>query len=334
MATSSQLSSCLLPAHAGAKAWAFRDVLKREDLQRIFSFKIRGAFNKMCALSAAERARGVVCASAGNHAQGVAVAAAHLGVRATIVMPEATPINKVNATMRFGGKVVLHGASYDEAFEEAKRIEASENRVFVHAFNDEQVMAGQGTIGLELLEQNPYLDAIVVAIGGGGRDTVTGGSGRDYILGDGGRIVFHSNGNVQRVETRDDAGVFPPEARRFFAHAGLVSGDGRDPKLVVQFLGPLIDERRQREHEKFFHHAACEQFFEDEPGLDGFAEADFIGEQCAAPQRAEHTKRRAHLIFEPPNAAVRQTEEIVGLVGHPPQGRALAQRKIPEISEG
>ena len=161
------LSPCaysdMLSKETGTKCW-----LKLENLQMTGSFKERGACNKLMTLDASERARGVICASAGNHAQGVAYHATRLGMSATIVMPEATPINKVNATQRFGGKIVLHGASYDEAYEEAKRIEVAENRVFVHAFNDDQVMAGQGTIGLELLEQNPYLDAIIVAIGGGG----------------------------------------------------------------------------------------------------------------------------------------------------------------------
>jgi threonine dehydratase len=149
-----------------SKCW-----LKLENLQMTGSFKERGACNKLMALSDEERSRGVVCASAGNHAQGVAYHSRRLGIDATIVMPEATPLNKVQSTRGFlkdSGKIVLFGASFDEAQEEARRIQAAEGRIFVHPFDDDLVMAGQGTIGLELIEQNPYLDAVVVAIGGGG----------------------------------------------------------------------------------------------------------------------------------------------------------------------
>jgi threonine dehydratase len=142
--------------------------LKLENLQRTGSFKERGACNKLTAMSPADRACGVVCASAGNHAQGVAYHAERLGMDATVVMPEVAPLVKVTCTRGFGARVVLHGATFEEAFEKAKEIEAAEHRIFVHAFEDERIMAGQGTIGLELLEQNPYLDAVVVAIGGGG----------------------------------------------------------------------------------------------------------------------------------------------------------------------
>jgi threonine dehydratase len=142
--------------------------LKLENLQMTGSFKERGACNKLKSLSDADRKHGVICASAGNHAQGVAYHAAKLGIDAKIVMPEVTPLIKVQSTRNFGGTVILHGTNYDEAYEEARRIQAEENRVFVHPFDDDEIIAGQGTIGLELLEQNPYLEAIVVAIGGGG----------------------------------------------------------------------------------------------------------------------------------------------------------------------
>jgi threonine dehydratase len=142
--------------------------LKLENLQMSGSFKERGAANKLLSLGDEERARGVIAASAGNHAQGVAYHARRLGVRAVIVMPTATPLVKVSATRGFGAEVVLHGANYDEAYAEARRIEAAESLTFIHPFDDDAVMAGQGTIGLELVEQNPYLDAVVVAVGGGG----------------------------------------------------------------------------------------------------------------------------------------------------------------------
>jgi threonine dehydratase len=142
--------------------------LKLENLQRTGSFKERGALNKLLTLSETERKRGVIAASAGNHAQGVAFHAAARGIRAQIVMPLATPLVKVAATRAFGAEVILHGASYDEACDEALRRRVEEGRTFIHPFDDTEVIAGQGTIGLELLEQVPDIEAVVVPIGGGG----------------------------------------------------------------------------------------------------------------------------------------------------------------------
>ncbi|MFW6320435.1 MAG: threonine ammonia-lyase [Halohasta sp.] len=142
--------------------------LKLETFQRTGSFKIRGATNRIATLSTAERDAGVVTASAGNHAQGVALAATRAGVDSTIVMPKHAPVSKVKATRRYGGEVVLHGIDYDEAQTRAHEIEADEGRTYVHAFDDEAVMAGQGTIGLEILDQQPDVETVVVPIGGGG----------------------------------------------------------------------------------------------------------------------------------------------------------------------
>jgi threonine dehydratase len=142
--------------------------LKLENLQRTGAYKERGALNKLLSLSKQERSQGVIAASAGNHAQAVSYHAARLGIRATICMPLATPLIKVSATRGYGAEVILHGANYDEAFEEATRRSRHELLVFVHAFDDDAVIAGQGTLGLELLEQHPDLDAVVVPIGGGG----------------------------------------------------------------------------------------------------------------------------------------------------------------------
>ena len=142
--------------------------LKLENFQRTGAFKLRGATNRIETLPAAEREAGVVTASAGNHAQGVALAATRSGVDATIVMPKHAPISKVEATERYGGRTVLHGADYDEAQAEAHRIGREEGRTYVHAFDDEAVMAGQGTIGLEIVEECPGVDTVVVPIGGGG----------------------------------------------------------------------------------------------------------------------------------------------------------------------
>src|SRR5690348_1794829 len=147
----------LEPAEQLSARLGNRVLLKREDLQPVFSFKLRGAYNKMAALDAAERARGVIAASAGNHAQGVALAAAKLGVRAVIVMPVTAPQVKVDAVRRFGGdfvEVVLAGDSYSDAQAAATRIEAERGLVFVHPFDDLDVIAGQATVGMELLRQS------------------------------------------------------------------------------------------------------------------------------------------------------------------------------------
>ena len=142
--------------------------LKLENLQMTGSFKERGALNRIAMLTPEQAARGVVGASAGNHAQGVAYHATKRGIQSLIVMPLATPLVKVTATRGFGAEVVLYGANYDEACEEATRLCAAEGMTFIHPFDDAAVMAGQGTIGLELLEQVPRLEAVVVPIGGGG----------------------------------------------------------------------------------------------------------------------------------------------------------------------
>jgi threonine dehydratase len=142
--------------------------LKMENRQRTGSFKIRGATNKIATMAPEDREAGVVTASAGNHAQGVALAASRSGVDARIVMPENAPIAKVKATKDYGGDVVLHGVDYDEATERAHEIERAEGRTYVHAFDDERIMAGQGTLGLEIARDLPEVDTVVVAVGGGG----------------------------------------------------------------------------------------------------------------------------------------------------------------------
>jgi threonine dehydratase len=142
--------------------------LKLENLQFTGSFKERGAASRLLTLSDAERSRGVITASAGNHAQAVALHASRLGVAATVVMPEATPLVKVQATESHGARVVLWGAGYDAAAERAAEIASETGAVYVHPFDDLEVMAGQGTIGLELLEQLPDFDAVIVPVGGGG----------------------------------------------------------------------------------------------------------------------------------------------------------------------
>jgi threonine dehydratase len=161
--------SPLEPARALSARLKNRLLIKREDLQQVFSFKLRGAYNKMAGLPRARLARGVIAASAGNHAQGVALAAQRLGCRAVIVMPVTTPRIKVDAVQARGAQVRLHGDSYAEAYEEAMRMKRRRGLAFVHPYDDPEVIAGQGTIGMEILRQHPgVLDAIFVPVGGGG----------------------------------------------------------------------------------------------------------------------------------------------------------------------
>jgi threonine dehydratase len=142
--------------------------LKMENTQRTGSFKLRGAYNKIHSLSDSERQRGVVAASAGNHAQGVAHAATLLDTRSTIVMPEGASPAKVDATKGYGARVILHGKIFDETLEMAKKVAEKEGSIFVHPFDDPKVIAGQGTVGLEMLDATPELETIVVPVGGGG----------------------------------------------------------------------------------------------------------------------------------------------------------------------
>ena len=142
--------------------------IKPENLQKTGSFKIRGAYNKISNLTDAEKKRGVIASSAGNHAQGVAYGAKESGIKAVIVMPKSTPLIKVESTKQYGAEVILHGDVYDDAYKKAKELEEKESYVFVHPFNDEDVLDGQGTIALEILEELPETDIILVPIGGGG----------------------------------------------------------------------------------------------------------------------------------------------------------------------
>jgi threonine dehydratase len=192
-----------LSLRTGAKV-----LLKREDMQPVFSFKIRGAYNKMRRLGVAAKKKGVITASAGNHAQGVALAATRLGIRSFIVMGENTPSIKVNAVRGFGGEVILHGDTYDEAAEHAAKLAKKKGYTYVHPFDDEDVIAGQGTIGMEILRQNTGdLDAVYVPVGGGG---LIGGIGAyiKYLRPDtkvigveceGSAAMFHSLAKGRRI---------------------------------------------------------------------------------------------------------------------------------------
>ena len=163
------IESALDPAPRLSARLGNRVLFKREDTQPVFSFKLRGAYNKMAHLSAEALARGVICASAGNHAQGVALAAHELGCKALVVMPTTTPSLKIGAVRALGAEVVLRGDSYSDAYAHALELEAKRGLTFVHPFDDPDVIAGQGTIAMEILRQHQGpIDAIFVAIGGGG----------------------------------------------------------------------------------------------------------------------------------------------------------------------
>ena len=157
------LSSRSLSLRAGVSVF-----LKLENLQKTGSFKVRGAFNRLALLTPAEKRKGVVTASAGNHAQGVALAARALGVSSKIVMPEGASIAKQQATKSYGAEIIVRGQSFDEALDKAREIEREEGRVLIHAFDDETVIAGQGTVGLEIMEQRPDIETLLVPVGGGG----------------------------------------------------------------------------------------------------------------------------------------------------------------------
>lgn len=158
----------LLPSRTLGQMCGAQVYLKTENLQRSGSYKVRGATYKLSRLTQEERARGVIAASAGNHAQGVAIAAAALGISCTIVMPTVASLAKITATEGYGAKVILAGAGYNEAYERAREIQAETGATYIHAFDDPDIIAGQGTVGLEILSDLPDVDAIITSIGGGG----------------------------------------------------------------------------------------------------------------------------------------------------------------------
>lgn len=156
------------PSRAVSDIAGMRTLLKCEHLQRTGSFKLRGAYNRIAKLTEAQRQHGVVCASAGNHAQGVALSASLLGVRSTVFMPANAPLPKVEATKSYGAEVILTGDTFDDAFDESQKWAADNAAVFVHPFDHADIIAGQGTLSLEILEQVPDAGSIVVPVGGGG----------------------------------------------------------------------------------------------------------------------------------------------------------------------
>jgi len=218
----------LEPAPALSRRLGNRIYLKREDMQSVFSFKLRGAYNKMANLPSAVRRRGVVCASAGNHAQGVALSAAHFGCRALIVMPTTTPQVKIDAVRARGGScvdIVLHGESYTDAHEHAFALGQEQGLSFVHPFDDPDVIAGQGTVGMEILDQHRApIHAIFVAVGGGGLIAGIGAYVRQRRPGT--RII-----GVQTVDSDAMARSLHADRRISLPAVGLFS-DGTAVRLV------------------------------------------------------------------------------------------------------
>jgi threonine dehydratase len=217
-------------------------LLKREDLQPVFSFKVRGAYNKIAHLSDTAAKRGVICASAGNHAQGVALAAQRRAIPATIVMPQTTPQIKVQAVIDLGGEAVLHGDDYDQAFEHAMTLTRERQLTFIHPFDDPDVIAGQGTIGMEILRQRPgdAIDAIFVPVGGGG-----------LIAGVAAYVKYlHPQIRIVGVEPEDADAMFRSiEARQrvvlervgIFADGVAVRRVGEEPfRLVREYVDEIV----------------------------------------------------------------------------------------------
>ncbi len=208
--------------------------LKLENLQLTGSFKARGAFNKMLQLTPAQRSAGVIAASAGNHAQGVAYAARKLGIATTIVMPETTPLAKIRGTEELGAKIVLHGSRYGEAYDRACELQQQQGFTFVHAFDDPHIIAGQGTIGLEILEQLPDVDVIIVPVGGGG--LISGialavKQSRPDI-----RLIGVQAARIPAMKTSLDAGHI------LASHPANTIADGISITRVGQYTFPLVQQ--------------------------------------------------------------------------------------------
>ena len=206
--------------------------LKAENLQKSGSFKIRGAYNKIVQLSDEEKQRGVIAASAGNHAQGVALAAKLNGIKATIVLPEFAPLTKITATRAFGAEVVLHGATFDEAVAYSRELQREHNYTYVHAFDDEKVIAGQGTIGLEIAEGISGVSVVVVPIGGGG--LISGIATAVKTLNPNARVIGVQAENVAWVNPSLKAG------HAVIAETGQTIADGIAVKNPGEITLPII----------------------------------------------------------------------------------------------
>jgi len=234
-----RIRSVITPTPIIADARLSREIgtdahLKAESLQKSGSFKIRGAFNKISRLTDEEKSRGVITASAGNHAQGVALAAQLNGIEATIVLPEIAPLTKITATKNLGGRVVMHGATFDEAVAYSKELQEKHGYTYVHAFDDELVIAGQGTIGLEMVEGLPELSTVVVPIGGGG--LISGIATAVKSLKPNARVIGVQAENVNWVNRSLKAG------KPVVAEPGQTIADGIAVKSPGELTFPIIRE--------------------------------------------------------------------------------------------
>ena len=212
--------------------------LKTECLQYTGSFKLRGAYNCIAMMSDEDRRRGVIASSAGNHAQGVALAASKFGIKSTIVMPAGAPLAKVAATKGYGAHVVLHGAVYDDAYHEACRIQQETGATFVHPFNDPYVIAGQGSIGLEIMDSNPAIDTVVVPVGGGGM--ISGISAAVKLLHPNVRVVgVQAAGAPSMLKSRESGKVITLEKASTIADGIAVKTPG---ELTFAMCQKYVDE--------------------------------------------------------------------------------------------
>lgn len=212
--------------------------LKAECLQKSGSFKIRGAYNKISQLSDDEKERGVITASAGNHAQGVALAARLVGIKSTIVLPEFAPLTKINATRGFGAEVVLKGTTFDEAVAYSRELQAEQGSTYVHAFDDERIIAGQGTIGMEIIDGLPDVTTIAVPIGGGG--VMSGIAIAAKTLKPSVKIIGVQSENVSWVKPSLEAGhAVVPEPRPTIADGIAVKTPG---ELTLPIIRELVDD--------------------------------------------------------------------------------------------
>ena len=238
-----RLDGIIIPTPMIADARLSREIganahLKAECLQKSGSFKIRGAYNKISSLSPVEKSKGVVAASAGNHAQGVALAATLNGIKSVIVLPEFAPLTKIMATRAFGAEVILKGATFDEAVSHSRELQAEHGYTYVHAFDDEKVIAGQGTIGLEIAEAQPNITTIVVPIGGGG--IISGIAIAAKTLLPNVRVVGVQAANVAAVRRSLTAGEpVTVESQPTIADGIAVKRPGN---LTLPIIGKFVDE--------------------------------------------------------------------------------------------
>ncbi len=227
------LADAKLSGEIGADAY-----LKAECLQRGGSFKLRGAYNKINSLSDEEKKRGVIAASAGNHAQGVALAARFHNTKATIVLPEFAPLTKVTATRSFGAEIVMHGKTFDEAFNYSKKLQEEHGYIYVHAFDDEKIIAGQGTIGLEIVRDLPQATVIVVPIGGGGLISGTAIAVKNLLPGV--RVVGVQAANCAPMKKSVEAGkLIEVKALETIADGIAIKHPG---KITLPLIAEYVDE--------------------------------------------------------------------------------------------